>query len=195
MEEKNLEELKKLLIVVDMVNGFVRIGALSSQNIEHIVPKIEKLVKKYTDESDKQVVFIKDTHCKDSKEFKRYPEHCIKGTYEAENIDEFKKYENTALVFEKNSTSAIFSKDFLETINKMKKLEEVTIVGCCTDICVINLAIPLRNYFDENNKDIEITVPKNAVETFDSPTHSSEMWNDLAFKFMEQGGIKLVKKL
>ena len=37
MKEK-LENIKYLLIVVDMVNGFVREGAMASQNIEHIIP-------------------------------------------------------------------------------------------------------------------------------------------------------------
>ena len=99
-----------------------------------------------------------------------------------------------ALMHEKNSTSAIFSKGLLENIEKMKKLEEVVVVGCCTDICVINLAIPLQNYFDEKNRDISIVVPTNAVETYDSPNHNAEEYNNWAFKGMNQAGIKLVKK-
>lgn len=194
MNKKNLEDVKKLLVVVDMVNGFVREGAMASQNIEHIVPEIEELVKEFTEESDKQVVFVKDTHEENAREFKRYPVHCLKGTSESENIDELKKYENMALVHEKNSTSAIFPNGLLENIDKMKKLEEVVIVGCCTDICVINLAIPLQNYFDQVNRDIPIVVPENAVETYDSPTHNATEWNDMAYKFMNQAGIKLVKK-
>ncbi len=194
MERKNLENVKKILIVVDMVNGFVREGVMSSQNVEHIVEEVERLVKKFTEEDDKQVVFVKDTHEPDAREFKRYPVHCMKGTSEAENIDELKKYEKMALIHEKNSTSAIFPGSLLEEIDKMKKLEEVVITGCCTDICVINLAIPLQNYFDQVNRDIQITVPKNAVETYDAPNHNAEEWNNMAFKFMDQAGIKLVKK-
>ena len=194
MEKKKIEDVKKLLIVVDMVNGFVREGVMSSQNIEHIVPEVEKIVKKFTQESDKLVVFVKDTHDENAREFKRYPVHCLRNTSESQNIEELRKYENLALIHEKNSTSAIFPGDLLENIDKMKKLTEVVIVGCCTDICVINLAIPLQNYFDQNNKDIMITVPKNAVETYDSPTHNSNEWNEMAFKFMESSGIKLVKK-
>ena len=48
----------------------------------------------------------------------------------------------------------------------MKKLKEIVICGCCTDICVINLAIPLDNYFDEFNKDIDIII-KNFIKTVD----------------------------
>lgn len=194
MEKKKLEDVKKLLIVVDMVNGFVREGAMSSQNIEHIVPEVERLVKKFTETNDNHVAFVRDTHEPDAREFKRYPVHCLKGTGESENIDELKKYEKMALIHEKNSTSAIFPSDLLENLDKMKKLEEVVIVGCCTDICVMNLAIPLQNYFDQVNRDIPIVVPENAVETYDAPNHNAEEWNDMAFKFMNQAGIKLVKK-
>ena len=192
--KKKLEEVKDLLIVVDMVNGFVREGAMSSQNIEHIVPEVEKLVKEFTESDDKQVVFVKDTHENNAREFKRYPIHCLKGTSESDNVDELKKYEEDAIIHEKNSTSAIFPNNLLVNIDKMKKLEKVVIVGCCTDICVINLAIPLQNYFDQENRDVEIIVPENAVETYDAPNHKAEEWNEMSYRFMQQAGIKLVKK-
>ena len=39
-----MEEIKKLLIIVDMVNGFVREGLLHDKNIENIIkPQIEIL--------------------------------------------------------------------------------------------------------------------------------------------------------
>jgi len=189
---KNIEEIKKLLIVVDMTNGFVREGAMSSHNIEHIVPEIEKLIKKFTDYNDSLVIFTKDTHDLNAREFKRYPVHCVKGTKESEDIDEFKKYQDMVLVHEKNSTCAVFPFGLLNVIDSMKNLENVVIVGCCTDICVINLAIPLQCYFDQVNRDINIIIPVNAVETYDAPNHVASEWNNMAFKFMEQSGIKLV---
>ena len=192
MNKEKLEEIKDLLIVVDMVNGFVREGAMASSNIEHIIPRIEELIKSYTNEGD-AVMFIKDSHEMDAAEFKRYPVHCVKGTSEAELVDELKKYENAALVYEKNSTSALFAPGFIEDIKNMKNLKRVVITGCCTDICDLNLAIPLQNLFDQDNRVIEIYVPMDAVETYDAPTHNSEEWNEMAFKFMNQGGMKLVK--
>lgn len=194
MKKEELENVKKILIVVDMVNGFVRDGVMSSQNIEHIVPVVTELVSKFESDNDSLVAFIKDTHSEFAREFKKFPKHCLKNTKEAENIDELKKYENISLIYEKNSTSAIFAKGFLEDISKMKKLKEVVICGCCTDICVINLAIPLENYFDEFNKDIDIIISKDSVETYDSISHQAKEYNEMAFKLMEQSGIKLVKK-
>ena len=89
-------------------------------------------------------------------------------------------------------TSAMYAENFLTDIDKLKNLKQVTIVGCCTDICVLNLAIPLNNYFNQKNRNIEIIVPKNAVETFDSEMHKRYEYNEIAFKLMAQAGIKLV---
>ena len=194
MEKEKLQEIKDLLIVVDMVNGFVREGKMASPNIETIIPRIEKLVERYIDEG-KAIAYVKDTHEKDAIEFERYPEHCVKGTTEAEMVDELRKYEHMALVYEKNSTCAMFAKDFLDDLNKMKNLNRIVVTGCCTDICVTNLVIPLRNYLDKENRNVEIIVPQDAVETYNAPTHKADEWNKKAFEFMEQGGITLVKTL
>ena len=80
----------------------------------------------------------------------------------------------------------------MNTINALKNLEKVVIVGCCTDICVLNLAIPLQNYFDQIDRDIKITIPKDAVETYDAPSHSREEYNQMAFKLMHQAGIEII---
>ena len=188
---KELNEINTLLICVDMVNGFVKEGPMSDRYIEHIVPEITACMHQIV-EQDEKIAIIKDTHKEDAVEFKRYPIHCVEGTTEAELIDELKEFEEKALVYKKNSTSAIYAPGFLEDIDKMTNLKEVIITGCCIDICVINLAIPLQNYFDEQNREIKILVPKKAVETYDSPEHNRDEYRDIAFKLMKQAGIELV---
>ena len=76
-----------------------------------------------------------------------------------------KVFEEKAITFKKNSTSAMFAKGFMEYINSKQGLEDITIVGCCTDICVLNLAIPLKNYFNEQNIDTNVIVMEDLVET------------------------------
>ena len=186
-------DYKKILIVVDMVNGFIREGIMSDKYIEHIIEPQIKLIEKINNNKE-GLIFVKEAHSDNSNEFNRYPKHCVKGTSEAELVDELKIYENNAIVFEKNSTSTIFSNGFLSLINKMKNLEEVIIVGCCTDICVMNLAIPLQNYFDEINRNVKIVIPKDCVETYDGDNHNREEYNNIAFKLLEQTGVKVVDK-
>ena len=184
---------RKLLIVVDMVNGFAKKGNMADPNIQHITPECERLVKEFL-EKGYQVIYITDCHKENCSEFFKFPVHCVEGTDEAEMVDALKKYQDRVIVIKKNSTSAMFAPGFMDIINQMTDLEEVVIIGCCTDICVQNLAIPLANYFDEMDRPVRITVPMNAVETYNAPYHPKDEYNEMAFKFMKQTGINIVER-
>lgn len=186
---KDFKDIEELLINVDMVNGFVRKGAMADSYIEHIIPEHIRLMNEIKEKENGEIVIIKDTHKEGCREFKRYPMHCVEGTEEAELVEELKQFEDNSLVYKKNSTSTIYAPNFLEDIDKMVNLKKITIIGCCTDICIMNLAIPLQNYFDEKDRNVIITIPKNAVETYDAPTHNRAEYNEMAFKLMEQAGI------
>ena len=187
---KKREELEKLLVVVDMVNGFIKEGNMADPYINHITPRIIELVEEEI-KNDEGVAFIKDTHKPDSKEFRKFPVHCLKGTSESELIDELKEYEKYGISYEKNSTSTMFAEGFINDLEKMKKLREVIITGCCTDICVLNLAIPLTNYFDQQDREVDVTVVEDAIETYNSPAHNREEYNEMSLKLMKQAGIKV----
>ncbi len=189
---KILEEYKKLLIVVDMVKGFVNVGPMADPTINNITPEIVKLVNDFINENE-LVAFIKDNHEKDCLEFKKFPPHCVIGTEEADLINELQVYEKDNLVYPKNSTSTMFAPNFINDIDMMKNLREVIVTGCCTDICVMNLVIPLINYFDQMDRDVKVIVPKNAVETYDAPFHNRDNWNNMAFDFMKQAGADIQK--
>ena len=66
---KRKEEIEKLLVVVDMVNGFIKEGNMADPYINHITPRIINLVEKVIEEEE-GLAFVKDTHEKDSTEFK-----------------------------------------------------------------------------------------------------------------------------
>lgn len=187
---KRKEELQELLIVVDMINGFIKEGNMADPTINHITPRIIKLIEDVI-RREEGLAFIKDTHNINSTEFKKFPIHCLEGTSEAEVIAELKKYEQYGLSYKKNSTSTMFAKNFMNDIDQMKKLRKVIITGCCTDICVMNLAIPLINYFDELDREVEIIVPENAVETYNAPYHNRAEYNEIALKLMKQAGVRL----
>lgn len=188
---KDLKNIKKLLINVDMINGFVKEGAMSDNFIEKIVPNQIRLMEQILKDGE-AIAFSKDTHKKTCMEFEKFPEHCIENTRESEVIDELKMFEKDALVYNKNSTSTMYAPGFIEDIDKMINLKEVIIIGCCTDICILNLAIPLQNYFDQKDLDIKIIIPKNAVETYDSPNHNRKEYNEMSFKLMIQAGINVI---
>lgn len=182
----------KCLIIVDMVNGFVHDGALADPHIGHITNEIKRLAEAFIAKGDKIIAF-KDCHSHDSAEFQFFPPHCVKHTHESEMVDQLKKLENKMQVFHKNSTSGFVVPGFQESI---KGCNEIIIVGCCTDICILNLAIPLKNYFNEHNQNVRIIVPQNAVETYHiKDVHERDEWNAMAFKLMKQAGVEVVDKV
>ncbi len=195
MKLKNLKVYNKALIVVDMVNGFVKEGVLHDKSITKIIPRQIELIKEYNKEKE-LVIFIQDTHTKESMEHKRFPDyHCLKGSGEEEVVDELKPFTNLddTICIPKNSTNFMEAQSFRKMIDNATNIKEFDIVGCCTDICVCNGSIGLANYLDEHNRDSIIRVHKDAVATFAEDDRQNYV--DAAYLLMEQQGIQLVKKI
>ena len=192
---KDLRIYKKCLIVVDMINGFVREGVLHDSKIGLIIPNQIEMIKEYNDQSE-LVVFIKDTHDEDAVEFKRFgnTKHCVRGTIESELVSELLPYEkkDNTVTIEKNSTSFMESPSFRELVSKLDNVRQYDIIGCCTDICDFNGAMGLANYMDEWNKDVEINVYKDMVATYSEDMRREYV--DATYLLMDQQGIKLVRK-
>ena len=138
MKTKNLKVYNKALIVVDMVNGFVKEGVLHDKSITRVIPRQIELIKEYHNEGQ-LVIFIQDTHTKKSTEHKRFNGyHCLKGSGEEEVVDELKPFttlDNTICI-PKNNTSFMEALIFREVMEEATNIKEFDIVGCCTDICV-----------------------------------------------------------
>lgn len=192
---KNLKVYETALIVVDMVNGFVNEGVLHDKNIRKIVPRQLELLEE-AEKKGSLIILVKDTHNKNATEFKRFGNttHCIKGTSEAELIDELKPFEQkeNVITVEKNSTSLMESPEFREIVRQAENLKEVNFVGCCTDICVFNGAMGLANYYDEWNRDVTINVHEDAIATYSE--EDREEYVQSAKLLMKQQGINLVSK-
>ena len=191
MENKieELKKLKRLLVVVDMVKGFKEKGNMAITDVDYIDNEVVDLVRTFLRYGD-DVISVQEGHSEDSQEFNDFPKHCILGTEEAELIDCLKPFEKKMKVIRKNSTCGYVTKEFQEYLESKQNFKEVVIVGVCLDICVINMAIPLKMYLNEHNKNCEVIVPMNAVETFDSPTHNRGEYKVLAKKMLNLNGIK-----
>ena len=199
----NLKMYKKVLIVVDMVNGFVREGALADKHIEGTIETQKALIKKYQEEGQ-LIIFIKDTHTLDSVEHDRFggAVHCIEGTKEAELIDELKPFEGkeNTISLEKNSTSYIWAENkeegynFVDVLNGLENVEEIDVVGCCTDICITNGVLPMMNYFDQKNRRVNVTLYEDGIDTFEIPgIHDRKQYEDAAYLLLKQQGAKVKK--
>lgn len=192
---KNLEIYENILIIVDMVNGFVEEGVLHDKEIKRVIPRQIELIKE-AHKNGSLIIFIKDTHDENATEFKRFngTKHCVRGTREAEVVEELKSFEKMkdTISIEKNSTSFMESPDFRKVVHKTPNVKKVDIVGCCTDICDFNGAMGLANYYDEWNREVTINVHEDAIATYSEMMRKEYV--DAAKLLMKQQGIKLVKK-
>ena len=190
-EEGRIEELA---INIDMVNGFVKEGALAAPSIMRVVPRQQELLKEYLEGENKAIMFIRDEHSADSVEFKTFGPHCIKGSGEEKVIDELLEYYLNAYDVNKNSTNFVFGNGFQEKIERLRNLKKVLLMGCLSEVCVKNGGITLRNYFDQLNRDVDIYVAPDAIDTFDAPGHEADEVTKKAIQDMEANGIKVYRK-
>jgi len=147
--------MSKMLIVIDMQNDFVD-GALGTAQAQAIVPKVIEKIKTFKG----QVLYTRDTHDEDyleSQEGQKLPvPHCIYGTKGwalVPEIDAMAK-ENNSLIFDKPTFGSLALAGCLNGIHKVAKIDELELVGLCTDICVISNALLLK----ATMPDVKITV-------------------------------------
>ena len=194
MKVENLKVYNKALIVVDMINGFVKEGVLHDESIARVIPRQIELIKEYQRKGE-LVIFIQDTHTKESTEHKRFPDvHCVKGSGEEEIIDLLKPFSclDNSICIPKNSTSFMEDPLFRDVLVTSTNIKEFDVVGCCTDICICNGSVGLANYLDEHNRDALIRVHLDAIATFNEKNRKEYV--DAACLLMELQGIQLVKK-
>jgi nicotinamidase-related amidase len=189
---RKLKEIKELLIVIDMVNGFVKEGPLAAPSIKRIVPRQIQLLEEALESETTGIIFIRDSHKENAVEFNTYGRHCIEGTKETEIIDEMKKYEKYSLEYLKNSTNLIFAPNIQKDIKSLDKLEKIRIMGCLSEVCVQNGAISLKTFLDQINKKVEVCVHSDAIDTYDASNHNADQINKNAIQEMQKNGIKIL---
>ena len=195
IEEKFCVHNKSILFIVDMNNGFAKQGALSSIRVERIIPNIVKNIEIFNKKNSPIIAFT-DSHKEDSLEFKSYPVHCLENSYESDLVDEIKEFKDI-VVIEKSSTNGFLEEDTKKYVDDFidKGYKACVVCGCITDVCVKQFAQTLKAYFNVKNKDIDVIVPINSVDTYDSPEHNAEIINLFSFYEMKNSGIKVVKEI
>lgn len=134
--------MNDILIVVDMQNDFID-GALGTKEALAIVPAVLEKIKGF----EGRVIFTRDTHFDnymDTQEGKNLPvPHCIKGSegwqIRAE-LDALRKDE----AVDKPTFGSVELSAMLEKENAENPIGSVTLIGLCTDICVISNAMLIK---------------------------------------------------
>lgn len=181
---------KTALFIVDINNGFAKQGALYSPRIENLVHPIANFTRELSSKIKKIIAFT-DCHKPNAIELLSYPSHCIEGDYESEIVDELKEIDNIQVI-PKNSTNGFFALDDIS----FRGIDNIIIVGDCTDICIYQFAITLKSYFNQNNINKNIIIPMDLVDTYDIPNvHPAELLNIVFLNSLIQNGIKVLKSL
>ena len=190
---KDLQADQTALVIVDMINGFAREGALKSPRVESLIHEIAELSKACDRLGIAKIAFA-DCHTAISPEFDSYPPHCMADTHESEIVDEIKEIGGYTLI-PKNSTNGFLEGEFQKWLDENSHINNFIITGDCTDICVQQFSITLKTWFNMQNKKSRIIVPMNAVDTYDLGLHDGDLVNVVALYNMIINGVEVVKSI
>ena len=137
-----------ILVVIDMQNDFID-GALGTPEAVAIVPKVMVKMMNF----DGLVLATRDTHGEDyleRQEGKKLPVvHCIKGTHGWEIKDEIQQLLISQPIDKPTFGSEALGKVLKDLNNDVEPIDSITLVGLCTDICVISNAMLLKAFLPE----------------------------------------------
>ena len=134
--------MRDYLIVVDMQNDFID-GALGTAEAQAIVENVAEKIKGF----DGKVIFTRDTHGEDYMETQEGANlpvpHCIKGTAGWEIRAELEALRKEPAV-DKPTFGSVELAHLLAKENAAEPIGSVTLIGLCTDICVISNAMIIK---------------------------------------------------
>ena len=136
-----------VIIVVDMQNDFVT-GALGSSLAEKIVIPLKEYLNSLKE--DTYVILTRDTHDEsymESNEGLHLPiPHCLFNTWGWQIVDELKDFKYNRII---NKPNFGIGSGTWRNILKDIDVKSITLVGLCTDICVISNALSLKIAYPE----------------------------------------------
>ena len=147
--------MKKILIVVDMQNDFID-GSLGTKEAVAIVDNVVKTIEEF----DGLVIATRDTHQEnymETNEGRHLPVvHCVENTegwqIRKEVLEAVEQKEH--LIIGKPTFGSEKLIETLKDIDEKESIENLTLVGLCTDICVVSNALMVKAAFYE--KDVKV---------------------------------------
>lgn len=140
--------MRKILLVIDMQVDFIN-GALGTAEAEATVDRVAELIEGWPVQD---VIATRDTHGEnylETQEGKNLPvPHCLKGTPGWELHPKIAAALKGAEILDKPTFG---SRELAERLSRMEDEEEldITLVGLCTDICVVSNALLVKAFLPE----------------------------------------------
>ena len=139
--------MQNILLVIDMQNDFID-GALGTKEAVEIVPAVKKKIEQF----DGTVLFTRDTHetwYLQTQEGKNLPvEHCIRGTDGWQIRPELDALRKTEAI-DKETFGAKELGGILLDMDEEIEIGSITLIGLCTDICVVSNAMLVKAFLPE----------------------------------------------
>ena len=143
-----------VLVVVDMQKDFID-GALGTGEAVAIVPDVVEKIRGF----EGPVIATRDTHGADyleTEEGRHLPVvHCVKDTPGWQLHPDVEE-----AVLAKAGSRIIDSVDlggYVRELDEKEPVEKITLIGLCTDICVISNALLLKAYLPEVPVEVDIS--------------------------------------
>lgn len=154
----------KALLVIDMLSDFINEGGAleTGEAGREIVPFVQNKIKEYREQGC-PVIYICDNHETDDKEFDMFPVHCVKDTEGSQIIDGLKPEKGDKIIY-KRRYSSFYGTD-LDLYLRERGITKISLVGVCTNICVLYTAA------DGRNISYKVNVYKDGVASFDKSAH------------------------
>ncbi len=140
--------MRKVLLVIDMQNDFID-GALGTAEAVAIVDRVAEEIGKYPPEN---VFATRDTHPEnylDTQEGRNLPVvHCVKGTAGWQLNEKIANVLAGAQIVDKPTFGSVALAEKMAEMAQNEALD-ITLVGLCTDICVVSNALLLKAFLPE----------------------------------------------
>ncbi len=138
------------LIVIGMQNDLIS-GALATPQAQAIVDAAAEYIKNFKG----RIIFTRDTHDRDylsTQEGIRFPvKHCIKNTKGWKFDPRIEPLAKGMRVFDKPTFGSIELGQYLELKNMRFPIDNVTLIGIYTDVCVSANALLIKTFLPEAN--------------------------------------------
>lgn len=142
----------EILVVIDMQNDFLT-GVLGNKETAAVTERVCERVREYRQTCDLPVICTMDTHGEnylDTREGRKLPvPHCIEGTPGWELPESIKSAVGEGVEVKKVTFGGKELPSAVEKVCGGKAPDRITLMGVCTDICVISNAMLLKAFFPE----------------------------------------------
>ncbi len=143
----------KILVVVDMQNDFID-QALGTKEAAGIVDNVARKIKGF----DGRIIYTMDTHQEnylETQEGRNLPvKHCVEGS-EGWKLSSKIPTEKDPLIFKKPTFGSKELGLYLEKLAMEEDIEEIEVIGLCTDICVISNALLIKAFLPETKISVD----------------------------------------